>query len=184
MESSAINDDVITCRFWREKTTVVQGREFDLVNTPYNLLVAAGKGLKSTFHFATPPSYKCCILLHLPESFNKSFHLNFTKSRTILSVVILKERLRERLSKFLGNGVGFHDTAFDATGDAKLLADVGGFTTASNILIRVHGALMLASWIGTASIGILLARYYKQTWVSSQLCGKDHWFAVSIQFFS
>ncbi|XP_043508551.1 putative ferric-chelate reductase 1 homolog isoform X1 [Frieseomelitta varia] len=122
LESSAINDDVITCRFWREKTTVVQGREFDLVNTPYNLLVAAGKGLKN-------------------------------------------------------NGVGFHDTAFDATGDAKLLADVGGFTTASNILIRVHGALMLASWIGTASIGILLARYYKQTWVSSQLCGKDHWFA-------
>lgn len=49
LESSAINDDVITCRFWREKTTVVQGREFDLVNTPYNLLVAAGKGLKSTF---------------------------------------------------------------------------------------------------------------------------------------
>lgn len=87
------------------------------------------------------------------------------------------------MSKHLGNGIGFHDTAYDATGDAKLLSDVGGYTTASNILIRVHGALMLASWIGTASIGILLARYYKQTWVSSQLCGKDHWFAVSIQFF-
>ncbi|XP_043583133.1 putative ferric-chelate reductase 1 homolog isoform X1 [Bombus pyrosoma] len=122
LESSAIKDDIITCRFWREKTTVVQGREYDLVSTPYNLLVAAGKSLKS-------------------------------------------------------NGIGFHDTAYDATGDAKLLSDVGGYTTASNILIRVHGALMLASWIGTASIGILLARYYKQTWVSSQLCGKDHWFA-------
>lgn len=73
--------------------------------------------------------------------------------------------------------------ARDATGGAKLLSDVGDFTTASNILIRVHGALMLASWIGTASIGMLLARYYRQTWVSSQLCGKDHWFAVSIQFF-
>ncbi|XP_012137396.1 putative ferric-chelate reductase 1 homolog isoform X2 [Megachile rotundata] len=121
-ESGSVVDDVISCKFWREKTTVVEGREFDLVNKPYNLLVAAGKSLKS-------------------------------------------------------NGVGFHDTAYDATGAAKLLSDVGGFTTASNILIRVHGALMLASWIGTASIGILLARYYRQTWVGSQLCGKDQWFA-------
>lgn len=122
LEGSSIKDDVISCKFWREKTTVVQGREYDLVNTPYNLLVAAGKSLRS-------------------------------------------------------NGVGFHDTAYEATGGAKLLSDVGGYTTASNILIRVHGALMLASWIGTASIGILLARYYRQTWVGSQLCGKDHWFA-------
>ncbi|XP_076166775.1 putative ferric-chelate reductase 1 homolog isoform X2 [Ptiloglossa arizonensis] len=122
LESSSIKDDVISCKFWREKTTVVQGREFDLVNTPYNLLLAAGKTLKS-------------------------------------------------------NGVGFHDTVYDASGGAKSLSDVGGYTTVSNVLIRVHGALMLASWIGTASIGILLARYYRQTWVSSQLCGKDHWFA-------
>ncbi|XP_053985037.1 putative ferric-chelate reductase 1 homolog isoform X1 [Hylaeus volcanicus] len=122
LESSSIKDDVISCKFWREKTTVVEGREYDLVNTPYNLLVAAGKSLKS-------------------------------------------------------NGVGFHDTAYDASGGAKLLSDVGGYTTASNILIRLHGALMLASWIGTASIGILLARYYRKTWVNSQLCGKDHWFA-------
>jgi hypothetical protein len=27
--------------------------------------------------------------------------------------------------------------------------------------------------------GILLARYFKQTWVGSSLCGKDIWFAVS-----
>ncbi|XP_043793259.1 putative ferric-chelate reductase 1 homolog isoform X1 [Apis laboriosa] len=122
LEASSIKDDVISCKFWREKMTVVQGREYDLVNTPYNLLVASGKSLKT-------------------------------------------------------NGIGYHDTARDATGGAKLLSDVGDFTTASNILIRVHGALMLASWIGTASIGMLLARYYRQTWVSSQLCGKDHWFA-------
>lgn len=31
--------------------TVVQGREYDLVNTPYNLLVASGKNLKSMQRF-------------------------------------------------------------------------------------------------------------------------------------
>lgn len=39
---------------------------------------------------------------------------------------------------------------------------------------------MLAAWIGTASVGILLARYYRQTWVGKQICGKDQWFAVNI----
>ena len=72
MESSAINDDVITCRFWREKTTVVQGREFDLVNTPYNLLVAAGKGLKSTF-FTLYEGVMFCYIEQI------LLYLNFTK---------------------------------------------------------------------------------------------------------
>lgn len=82
----------------------------------------------------------------------------------------------------LANGVAFHDLVYLGTSTAKRLSDVGELIPASDILIRLHGALMLASWIGTASIGMLLARYYRQTWVNSQLCGKDHWFAVSMQF--
>ncbi|XP_012272303.1 putative ferric-chelate reductase 1 homolog [Orussus abietinus] len=122
LESSSAEDDVFSCKFWREKTTVVQGREYDLVNRPYHLLVAAGTQLKN-------------------------------------------------------NNVGFHDIVYLGSAEAKLLSDVGGFTASSNVLLRVHGALMIAAWIGTASIGMLLARYYKQTWVNSQLCGKDQWFA-------
>ncbi|CAG0895399.1 unnamed protein product [Cyprideis torosa] len=41
---------------------------------------------------------------------------------------------------------------------------------------RLHGAFMVAAWIGAASCGILLARYFKKTWVGSQCCGKDLWF--------
>ncbi len=48
----------------------------------------------------------------------------------------------------------------------------------SVLLFRLHGAFMLVAWIGAASVGILLARYFKQTWVGSSLCGKDQWFAV------
>lgn len=82
---------------------------------------------------------------------------------------------------FLENGVDFHDIVYLGTSTSKKLSDVGEWIPASDLLIRLHGALMLASWIGTASIGMLLARYYRQTWVNSQLCGKDHWFAVSAQ---
>ncbi|XP_012256779.2 putative ferric-chelate reductase 1 homolog [Athalia rosae] len=122
LDSGTVTDDTISCKFWREKTSTVQGRVYDLVNTPYYLLVAAGKSLKS-------------------------------------------------------GGIGYHADVKAATGEAKLLSDIGSFSAASDLLIRLHGALMLAAWIGTASVGMLLARYYKQTWVSSQLCGKDQWFA-------
>ncbi|XP_044737740.1 putative ferric-chelate reductase 1 homolog isoform X2 [Chrysoperla carnea] len=73
--------------------------------------------------------------------------------------------------------VSFHSVAYAVSAERKSLADVSGFTAASKLLLRLHGAFMVAAWIGTASIGILLARYFRQTWVNSQLCGKDHWFA-------
>lgn len=79
----------------------------------------------------------------------------------------------------LANKVSFHSVAYEVSAEKKSLADVTGFTGASKILLRLHGAFMVTAWIGTASIGILIARYFRQTWVGSSLCGKDHWFAVS-----
>lgn len=74
--------------------------------------------------------------------------------------------------------VGFHDIIFVPSSQAMLLSEVSNVQGKSKILLRLHGALMITAWIGTASIGILLARYFKQTWVGSSLCGKDQWFAV------
>ncbi|XP_055318321.1 putative ferric-chelate reductase 1 homolog isoform X3 [Sitodiplosis mosellana] len=75
------------------------------------------------------------------------------------------------------NSVGYHDIGRIASGSPSYLADVGVFGGASKLFLRLHAAFMITAWIGTASIGILLARYFKQTWVGSQLCGKDQWFA-------
>ena len=38
---------------------------------------------------------------------------------------------------------------------------------------------MVMAWMLFGSCGILLARYYKLTWVGQQIGGKDLWFAVS-----
>ncbi|KAJ3637706.1 hypothetical protein MTP99_001143 [Tenebrio molitor] len=73
--------------------------------------------------------------------------------------------------------VGFHDVVFLASANKQALSDVSAVEAASKLLIRLHGSFMLAAWIGTVSIGILLARYYRNTWVGSSLCGKDLWFA-------
>ncbi|XP_047000556.1 putative ferric-chelate reductase 1 homolog [Schistocerca americana] len=74
------------------------------------------------------------------------------------------------------NNIGIH-SAKVSTSSAKYLSDVTGWTAASKVLLRLHGAFMIAAWIGTASLGILLARYFRQTWVGTQLCKKDLWFA-------
>ncbi|XP_017300331.1 putative ferric-chelate reductase 1 homolog [Diaphorina citri] len=80
-------------------------------------------------------------------------------------------------SSLKDNSVGFHDQVFTSTAQQRLLADVGAFSTATKLYIRLHGAFMIAAWIGAASIGIVMARYYKQTWIGSSLCSKDIWFA-------
>lgn len=80
---------------------------------------------------------------------------------------------------FTADSVGYHDVIYVASGQKAALTDVTGFTQASKLLLRLHGAFMLSAWIGVASVGIVLARYYRQTWVNGSACGKDIWFAVS-----
>lgn len=80
------------------------------------------------------------------------------------------------------NSVGYHDIGRIASGSPRFLAEVSALGGASKLFLRLHAAFMITAWIGTASVGILLARYFKQTWVGSTLCGKDQWFAVSLLF--
>ncbi|CAA9996609.1 unnamed protein product [Nesidiocoris tenuis] len=73
--------------------------------------------------------------------------------------------------------VGYHDIFFVASGQKRSLSEVAALTSQSKLFVRLHGSFMVAAWIGTASIGIVLARYFKETWVESSLCAKDLWFA-------
>ncbi|CAG2056667.1 unnamed protein product, partial [Timema podura] len=74
-------------------------------------------------------------------------------------------------------GVSFHDVIYEASSDGYILSEIVTFASVSKLLLRLHGAFMIAAWIGAASVGILLARYFKQTWVGKPFCGKDQWFA-------
>nr|CAD7199938.1 unnamed protein product [Timema douglasi] len=74
-------------------------------------------------------------------------------------------------------GVAFHDVIYEASSDGYILSEIVTFASVSKLLLRLHGAFMIAAWIGAASVGILLARYFKQTWVGKPFCGKDQWFA-------
>ncbi|XP_025420155.1 putative ferric-chelate reductase 1 homolog [Sipha flava] len=72
--------------------------------------------------------------------------------------------------------VGYHDLAFTSTAEASSLSEIKSLRTSSKLLLRLHGSFMIVAWIGAASIGIVIARYYRQTWVGASCCSKDLWF--------
>lgn len=72
--------------------------------------------------------------------------------------------------------VGYHDLAYTSTAEASALSEIKSLRTSSKLLLRLHGSFMIVAWIGAASIGIVVARYYKQTWVGGSCCSKDLWF--------
>ncbi|CAH1392643.1 unnamed protein product [Nezara viridula] len=80
-------------------------------------------------------------------------------------------------SSIKDGAIGFHDNFYVVSGQQRLLSDIAAFSTSSKLLLRLHGSFMVAAWLGCTSIGIVLARYFKQTWVDSSLCAKDLWFA-------
>ncbi|XP_024073799.2 putative ferric-chelate reductase 1 [Terrapene carolina triunguis] len=55
---------------------------------------------------------------------------------------------------------------------------VGG-TSSTPSIIKAHGALMLIAWMTTGSIGMIFARYLKNS-IGKTLLGKDIWFQIHL----
>ncbi|XP_030429731.1 putative ferric-chelate reductase 1 isoform X2 [Gopherus evgoodei] len=54
-----------------------------------------------------------------------------------------------------------------------------GSTSSTPSIIKAHGALMLIAWMTTGSIGMIFARYLKNT-IRKTLLGKDIWFQIHL----
>ncbi|CAG0921481.1 unnamed protein product [Notodromas monacha] len=72
--------------------------------------------------------------------------------------------------------VGYHTSGTARTKDTTALSSTLIQAADSMLFIRLHGAFMFGAWIGTASMGILFARYFKTTWSNSSCMKKDLWF--------
>ncbi|GFN81423.1 ferric-chelate reductase [Plakobranchus ocellatus] len=51
------------------------------------------------------------------------------------------------------------------------------------IFIKTHACVMVFAWLFCASIGTVVARFYKPLWPHKTLCKRKVWFTVSIQRF-
>ncbi|KAK7508102.1 hypothetical protein BaRGS_00000341, partial [Batillaria attramentaria] len=81
---------------------------------------------------------------------------------------------------FVG-GIGMHDDIPDVSAEPISLEDVtmdSGSVTLTFPLIKVHGSLMMVAWIFAASIGLVVARYFKTVWPDSTWCGQKIWFQI------
>ncbi|XP_046651670.1 putative ferric-chelate reductase 1 homolog [Daphnia pulicaria] len=50
------------------------------------------------------------------------------------------------------------------------------FNEASRVLKQLHGSFMVIAWLMAASVGMLMPRYMKKTWVGKKFMKKDLWF--------
>ena len=59
--------------------------------------------------------------------------------------------------------LGYH-TIKNAASEAVDLAEISNAGAKSDLLLKLHGLFMLMAWIGCAGAGMIMARYFKQTW--------------------
>lgn len=57
--------------------------------------------------------------------------------------------------------------------DVTTITDVAG---SNDSLLYAHGSLMVIAWIGTTSVAVFLARFFKYTWIQTTHCGEQVWF--------
>jgi hypothetical protein len=80
---------------------------------------------------------------------------------------------------YSGGTVSYHtNTGRIAAEKPVSLATVQNIGSKSELLIQLHGVLLVVAWLGCGGTGMLLARYYKKTWVGRKITGKDPWFVL------
>ncbi|CAF1015312.1 unnamed protein product [Rotaria sordida] len=126
---------------------------------------------------------------------------NFTTTtdrRTKRSIAILSQSTQYRILVAVGqldssNSLVQHSSVtvqtqtmqLDQSGTIMMINNEGSDDDKA-IFLRAHGIIMLFIWMLFVSTGILIARYFKQSWPTRKLCDKPIWFAVhrSIMIFS
>ena len=61
------------------------------------------------------------------------------------------------------NTLNFH-TMKVAAGSPVSLSEVSAAGAKSDLLVKLHGQFMLMAWLGFAGAGLIMARYFKQSW--------------------
>ena len=51
-----------------------------------------------------------------------------------------------------------------AAAEPVSLKNVSEVGLKSDLLVKLHGLFMLVAWLGCAGAGMMMARYFKQTW--------------------
>ncbi|CAL4140771.1 unnamed protein product, partial [Meganyctiphanes norvegica] len=75
-----------------------------------------------------------------------------------------------------GTTISYHTSKTVSVGAQISLGDFSPVEGKDELFRTLHACFMIGAWVFAASIGILLARYFKQTWLRSSCCKIDQWF--------
>jgi len=103
------------------------------------------------------------------------------KSPSIIKSGEYSVDLNEKQTILLAGGpyatasLSFHDMKI-AAAEPVSLKNVSEVGLKSDLLVKLHGLFMLVAWLGCAGAGMMMARYFKQTWKGKPIFGADRWF--------
>ncbi|XP_023326976.1 putative ferric-chelate reductase 1 homolog [Eurytemora carolleeae] len=79
----------------------------------------------------------------------------------------------------VGDGeLSYHAQNKIGSGEPSALGLVQAQGSSSKVLLKVHGLAMIAAWVGCAGTGMMIARYFKNTWKGTKVMGTDVWFTA------
>ena len=84
-----------------------------------------------------------------------------------------------------GTNKGYHESRISSSSpqDLRIVSLIAADSSANNSpapvdFIKAHGSLMIVSWLAIVPIAIMFARYFKDAFSASNLCGVKFWFAM------
>ncbi|KAK2706518.1 putative ferric-chelate reductase 1 homolog isoform X2 [Artemia franciscana] len=163
-QDAAMGDDTVTeCLY---KPSQVQNVDvFNSINKGKNNIPYSKQGAK-LLSSSVEDGYMYC-------KFEREQNLG---TDGVITDLAMKHHLLLSRGAISGDRISYHGQNKASSAEPISIASLSGVTSRSDVLIRVHGSMMIVAWIWAASCGILFARYFKQTWVGKQFMGKDLWF--------
>ncbi|CAM4934793.1 unnamed protein product [Rotaria socialis] len=181
LDSRMGNDHVFVCQRLSDDTILLQ-RFINPDGHAATTIVTAGSNLGGIFQVNSVSFNNGIIYCE----FSLSNFTATTSRRRKRSVTLLSQSTQYQIIVAIGplagpNSLVQHSWTtvlsqtmqLDQSGTISL-ATIGG----SANLLRAHGIIMLFTWMLLVSTGIIIARYFKQSWPTHKLCGKAIWFAI------
>merc|ERR1712038_340888 len=174
-DDSRMGDDLTTACYLDQATSKVKYQVGYNLPTYQNVKLADQKSYINNFQGSYNDGFLSC-------QFNRPEHVKIEHEDTKRSINLFSDKFALLLAKGRvksGERLQIHYEKV-ATSEAVSLGLTANLAAKSNILYRLHGAFMIAAWIFTASLGTILARYFKNTWTHMKCLGKDVWFPCHV----
>ncbi|CAH8668537.1 DOMON domain-containing protein frrs1L [Schistosoma haematobium] len=177
------DDGVVGCYYQSSTNTVniragyndIAGKTTNFYNGPdEELLITDGENLGGTFN-AMDGTLQCRFRRRV-RPLDTVHQLMDLTSPNAYHLIVTRgvERKKDGFGRPFAGGESVSQRPVVIT--SPIYGSMTGIIGRGSAIAKTHGCLMVLAWVLCASIGIILARYYKDVWPNSGLLGERVWF--------